>query len=730
MSFTVESKSQLAKLLATENIQIVHENIPTARFNLETRTLHCPIWKDMSGELYDLLMGHEVGHALFTPKEGWHDEITEEGRNFKGFLNVIEDSRIEKKIKRKYPGIKRSFHKAYSELMANDFFQIAGRNLDKMSFIDKLNLNTKIGIEFDFNEKERELYEEVLSCESWNDVVISAKKVYEYCKQEQQDKAETSDYSEFNFSYDNGEEEFESENDYDDYGNEYEKDEGSSEIPSSSSSEIDNDSEETGNDSDDGVGDHEPKDNFEPVCLTDENFRRNEYKLLDEKSREYLYVAFPKPIYENILTPYKVVHKHLSEFYSGQSFDNSKQLLQKFKEKNDKFISLMAKEFEMRKSANIFSKSKVSETGDIDINKIYKYKVEDNIFKKVTMLPKGKSHGLVLLLDRSGSMSDHMGSSIEQILVLTSFCRKVNIPFVVYGFGNFEAGRVYDYPEIMLQPCFEYKENQRMFDFDKLYLREYLSSTMKKSEFNNAFKNMVKLAHQYKSGGYFIPMNEGLSSTPLNQTLVTIAPLVKKFKKNNNLDIVNTVIVHDGDSDMMRDTFVLNQGKREDRKIAYSRSFNIFISDKENRIQIKLNHADNWRDDTEATKNAILEWYRQVTGSKIFGFFIVGNRATDIKKCLNSRFQENLESNKPLGYERVHELFLQLKETKFLESKNKGYDGFYFIPGGKKLEIEDDEIVINGNVTSSKLVNAFRKMSKNKHTNRILVTKFISGISC
>jgi hypothetical protein len=29
----------------------------------------------MSGELYDLLMGHEVGHALYTPVEGWHDAV-------------------------------------------------------------------------------------------------------------------------------------------------------------------------------------------------------------------------------------------------------------------------------------------------------------------------------------------------------------------------------------------------------------------------------------------------------------------------------------------------------------------------------------------------------------------------------------------------------------------------------------------------------------------------------
>lgn len=119
--FTVESKSQLAKLLASENLIVEHKNIPTAYFNLKTRTLACPIWKDMSGDLYDLLMGHEVGHALYTPEQGWHDAVCSEGKNFKSFLNVIEDSRIEKKIKRKYPGIRRSFVNAYKDLLDRDF---------------------------------------------------------------------------------------------------------------------------------------------------------------------------------------------------------------------------------------------------------------------------------------------------------------------------------------------------------------------------------------------------------------------------------------------------------------------------------------------------------------------------------------------------------------------------------------------------------------------------------
>ena len=136
--------------------------------------------------------------------------------------------------------------------------------------------------------------------------------------------------------------------------------------------------------------------------------------------------------------------------YRGESLDIvTDNLLTSFKQKNDRYISLLAKEFEMRKAASKFSKAKISNTGDIDINKIYKYQIDDTIFRKMMRVPKGKSHGLVLLLDKSGSMSENMGSSVEQIMILASFCRRVNIPFVVYGFGNALDARKLDFQKKM-----------------------------------------------------------------------------------------------------------------------------------------------------------------------------------------------------------------------------------------------------------------------------------------
>ena len=68
-----ETKSMLAKLLASENITVEHGKYNTASFDVKNRVLRLPIWKEMSGNLYDLLVLHEVGHALFTPEEGMHD---------------------------------------------------------------------------------------------------------------------------------------------------------------------------------------------------------------------------------------------------------------------------------------------------------------------------------------------------------------------------------------------------------------------------------------------------------------------------------------------------------------------------------------------------------------------------------------------------------------------------------------------------------------------------------
>ena len=59
-----EIKSQLAKLLATEDLIVEHKNVDTAQFNVHTRVLILPQWDRASNNVYDMLVGHEVGHHV------------------------------------------------------------------------------------------------------------------------------------------------------------------------------------------------------------------------------------------------------------------------------------------------------------------------------------------------------------------------------------------------------------------------------------------------------------------------------------------------------------------------------------------------------------------------------------------------------------------------------------------------------------------------------------------
>ena len=140
MAVQQEIKSQLAKLLATEDIVVEHKKVDSAQFNVRTRVLILPLWENASNDVYDMLVGHEVGHALFTPDEDWWLEYNVP----QDIVNVVEDARIEKLMKRKYMGLAKSFYKGYSELHDKDFFELDGQDIDTLNLADRANLHFKL----------------------------------------------------------------------------------------------------------------------------------------------------------------------------------------------------------------------------------------------------------------------------------------------------------------------------------------------------------------------------------------------------------------------------------------------------------------------------------------------------------------------------------------------------------------------------------------------------------
>jgi len=756
-AFTTETKSQLAKLLATENIRIEHKKLPTAAFDPKNRVLYCPIWKDMTGYMYDLLMGHEVGHALYTPADGWHDASCANGKNFKAFLNVIEDARIEKKIKRKYPGLRPSFIRAYKELNEKDFFGLRGRDINEMSFINRLNLYTKSDYteSITFGAKEKDLVDRVRAVETWEDVLKITGEIFAYAKEEQKEKDFEYQFPQSDFGDDSEDFDDFDNSDYDDEsegqdGNNSDSsrdsdEDGDEKGQAKSKSQTNENGEEEGDDEEgNSINRHKYSEDFtgrmgDPTCETDNNFRQRETELLDDKSKDYVYVSLPKPNLQKIVTPAKRVHELIDEFYKeyyseGTYFDTKvKELSDEFKKKNEKYIALLAKEFEMRKAASKFAKAKIASTGDIDISRLYKYQVDDNIFRKTMKVPNGKSHGLVLVFDRSGSMNENMKGSIEQMLVIAMFCRKVNIPFVVYGFGNNTTGRYLDYPEEK-EFVSSFSKDQNELSFTSVFLREYMNSKMSNAEFTKVFRNMIALMNSYGSsrgyGGsrmFSCPRSEELSNTPMNEALIALEPITQQFRKVNNLDIVNTVLIHDGDADWFRGGFYDHGGLS---RYNFSRE-NVFVVDKKTKKEFRVMADDNMQ-------QIIMQWYTAKTDSKIFGFFIGGSSTSSLKNMLVEHYYDEkgvgIRSQKShLDFlERTKAMVKDMKKTKFITSYKKGYSKFFLISGGKDLEIDDGEFEFESNtdkISTKKLATAFMKFNEKRQVNRILVQKFIEGIA-
>ena len=176
-----ETKRGLAKLLARENISVRHENVSTALFDIGNRVLVLPKFDNISVDQYDLLIGHEVGHAKYSsgPES---IPILEKCRKFDGlhtYLNVLEDTRIERLMKDEYPGLRASFRRGYADFATYGplFQETAGEDLATYSFIDRINIQYKVGAHRDvpFTAAERAFFPRIDALDSMTSSYTIAK---------------------------------------------------------------------------------------------------------------------------------------------------------------------------------------------------------------------------------------------------------------------------------------------------------------------------------------------------------------------------------------------------------------------------------------------------------------------------------------------------------------------------------------------------------------------------
>lgn len=718
----VESKSLLAKLLAEENISVQHRKTQTAYFDVKQRILVCPILKDMPSELYDLLMGHEVGHALYTPARGWHDAIiADQTPGFKSYLNVVEDARIERKIKAKFPGLRGSFYKGYKNLSERDFFGVANQNVNYLPLIDRINLHFKLGtlVNVTFSPEEMGYVNRINDAETWDEVVQIAKDLHGKAKKEKEEDSQLNDFD--TLDNDDLQDMLDSMEIESSQSNEEEEDDDSLDTdPSDTGDALKSKSIVVRSDSfEDDFSDNAPND---PESLTDKNFRRREREFVDEKCIPIAYASLPKFNLDSIIIPHKVVHAAikkagLSETYEGSgklTYDFYNASTKEFFEKNTRYINYMVKEFELRKNAKQFARASVNKTGELDMKKISKHQLTEDIFRRMTVVPHGKNHGLLLYLDLSGSMIHNMYGTIEQLLILTTFCRKVNIPFDVYGFSDSRYSL-----NLMERKKYQYSQDEDDIVLEKdFHLKHYFSSSMSRNEYNEAMLNMLFMGKLYAHRQHSRVVTEHLNGTPLDETIACSIDMALEFRKRHRLEVLTTMFLTDGESNRFYDTCYNSEGNVQNMraKVGSEWHYNLVLSHKSIKASVMKNFHSSFT-------RALLELNKKITQANLVGFFISGVKP--YKSTVKSVYDdfsvvmpENFETEMALA-----------RKNKFYPIKGTGFDVYFVVPPGNELVINDGQIDAPTGTNKNDLKKAFMKTLKSRAVNRVFLSRFCNTLS-
>lgn len=712
MDIQSQSQDMLARLLATENIDVVRGRVRTAMFDILNRRLILPRWKEMSLTVEEMLMLHEVGHALFTGQEAY-GVVFDTKKHLKTYANVIEDVRIEKKMKERYPGSRKSFNIGYRELNERDFFGVKARDLSQLLLIDRINLYYKVGFNcgVKFTPEEQLFLRRVDLCNTEDDVIKLAEEIYEYSKASHEEKKKLSQAMRQELQQELDEEE---DNSYED-GDEYDMDD-IDEWDTQDSDNVDSYEEETKEKPKATRTGYSPQKEEEDETQLESVTANKFEETLNQFADEDLEIQYFKPRFEfnestNPIVDYKRIIKEISDY---KSFFNKEKSL-KFKTTNSPVVSYLVKEFEMRKSASSMKRAKIAKLGQLDSRKLYAYKLKDDLFRQIMQVKDGKKHGMIFLLDWSGSMHDYIEETIEQVINLAMFCQRIQIPYQVFaftdGYGDRFDSSYYD------QPASSHVEGG-IGNGSRFTLLEFFSNKMSTSEFN-------KMIDVLMSRPYAVP-NYGLNGTPLNESLLFMVDYIGKFVKNNAVEKMSFITLTDGESGALysNEKRISNGSSWRYDKQGLARKINVKSYMRDPITKKDYDFSDDGQQQTSVLLNVIKDRYN----TNNIGFFIM----TSTTRSANNFVRHNMSNTCTDGnsvYAMMEKITSSLRKQKYCILDNvSGRDEYYLL--SSKARIEDSNLdSVNTTMSSSQMSKALGKVFNSRKTSRVVLNKFIGMVA-
>jgi hypothetical protein len=730
MAVRHEIKSQLAKLLATEDLVVEHKKVETACFNVQTRVLTLPLWEKASNTVYDLLVGHEVGHALFTPNENWEEKY----KIPQQFVNVVEDARVEKLMKRKYLGLAKTFFNGYKELSDQDFFQLEGEDISKLNLADRVNLYFKIGnfLPLDFNPEEKEIVDLIAVSETFADVMIAAEELYKYCKKEQQQQK----LPDFDSHQKQGNGAESPTNEIVETKPEQESEENNN----SSSNQPQQQSASPGNAQGDQVSVNNSTPDKEPEVRTADSLENKIRDLVNNSGYENVYVEVPKVRLDTVIAPNNAVHNEINNSFKSQQlsyntatsnetesiFKESDEEFKKFKLSAQKEVNYLVKEFECRKAADSYARASTARTGVLDTARLHSYKFSEDLFKKVTILPDGKNHGLIFILDWSGSMQNVLLDTCKQLFNLVWFCKKVSIPFEVYAFTNEWRRYQMDYETgkyIAADRTPHYESREHVFDVsDDFSLMNILSSKVSGKELENQILNIWRIAFCFRNTyacNYTYPPRLSLSGTPLNESLICLHQILPKFQQENKLQKVQCIVLTDGEASHLPYTVEIKRSWDKDPYMGtrHVNSNTTILRDRKLGTTYKFGREYEGCGYHEFT-DVLLKNLKDKFSSVNF----IGIRVLEPRQAQNFISLYHKVSEKQ--YEVIQNDWKKLKSFTITGS---GYDAYFGL--SSTALSQEAEFDVKEDATKAQIKSAFVKSLKTKKLNKKVLGEFISLVA-
>ena len=673
-----------------------------------------------------MLVEHEVGHALFTPNDDWTEILKDVP---KSFLNVTEDARIEKLMKRKFPGVNKDFFKGYKELHEDDFFSVQNEDVTQLHLIDRINLHYKIGTHFmmPFTDAEIVLRDAVGRAETFEDAIKCAQDIYEYEKREQE-KEELQTPQEGNSSVGMTPDSSESAQGQ---GDEVEVEGKPKSQGDADQTEGDKNKESEEEDAPTPMGGYEGGNLY---AKTDVSL---EEKLIDTTSNsEYRapkYIEMPElDSKSHMSSPDWVADKCEGwwnaerftdvnyEYYNPLDWTWVDAEYNAFKKQIGREVSYLNKEFEMKKAATSYARASVSRTGVLDTKKLFSYKYNEDIFRKVTRTTDGKSHGLVFILDWSGSMHECILDTYKQLLSLALFCRKAKISFEAFCFASDTGEHLpADYDDI------KYSKSQKdntIYVPAHFCLQGLFNSKQNNADFEKSALTIFRIAsaityNRYYRGFYdrpnvpdtsVVPSILSMGGTPLNESLCVLNHYIPKFKSKYGVEKVNVALLTDGEA----------QWSRRWTTIDYRDGQHKTLTCIEQNTQLRHRKSAKTFNTEGAYKltEACLRYLKACHPYVNFLGFRLGN-TRDIFYTLD-RYVER---------DRLEKMRKVWKKNRAVACEVAGYDEHYFLC--TKSMNDDSTFDVDEEASNAEIKKAFQKSLKVKANNKSILSSFIKQIA-